>query len=174
MPIVRLKGADEAAYRRFLADFEQAGEPIIPAWFCDRSWSAARCAEEIEAQERGERLSYAQVPGTTRFLEVEGELVGVANFRQVLRGDLYRYAGHIGYSVAPSRRGRGHATELLRWAMAYGAERGIEALVVTVDPGNAASRRVVRKCGGLHVQTYTHEEKGREVMLFSLPTQSSR
>lgn len=170
MPVISLKASHEAAYRRFLADFEQAGEPIIPAWFCDRGWSAARCAEEVQAQERGERLAYGQVPGTTRFLEAQGELVGVANFRQRLEGDLFRYAGHIGYSVAPSARGRGHATELLRWAMAYGRGRGIEALVVTVDPGNLASRRVVRKCGGLLVQEYHHEAKGRDVMLFSLPT----
>ncbi len=170
MPVLSLTASHEAAYRAFLADFEAAGEDVIPAWFCPRGWSSARCAEHVDGQERGENLPYSGVACTTRFLEVEGRLVGVANFRQELRGDLFRYAGHIGYSVAPSHRGRGHATTLLEWARGYGRGLGIQALVVTVDPANLASRRVVRKCGGLFVQAYHHEVKGRDVMVFSVPT----
>jgi predicted acetyltransferase len=170
MGMVPLRGAHEAAYRGFLADFDAAGEPFIPGWFCPRDWSAERCGQHVAGQERGENLPYSGVPCTTRFLEIGGDLLGVANFRQQLRGDLYRYAGHIGYSVRPSARGRGHATTMLRWAMAYGRELGIEALFVTVDPANQASRRVVRKCGGLLVQEYEHEVKGRTVRLYALPT----
>ena len=56
----------------------------------------------------------------------------------------------IGYGIDEAFQGRGCATEAvqgaLRWAFRHPEVRAIEA---ETDPGNAASRRVLEKCGFL-------------------------
>lgn len=54
----------------------------------------------------------------------------------------------IGYSVVPSRRGRGYASEavggLTRWVL---AQPGVTKVVAGTVPGNGASERVLEKLG---------------------------
>jgi ribosomal-protein-alanine N-acetyltransferase len=54
----------------------------------------------------------------------------------------------IGYSVVPSRRNRGYASEavaaLLDWA---GQQPGVTAVVAGTDADNAASQRVLERAG---------------------------
>jgi predicted acetyltransferase len=57
--------------------------------------------------------------------------------------------GHIGYHVVRPWQGRGHATAMLRQALVKAAELGISPALLTVAPGNHASRRVIEKCGGV-------------------------
>ncbi len=52
------------------------------------------------------------------------------------------------YALLPSAWGRGLATEVAAALLAHGAaEHGLTTVVATVDPGNAASKRVLRKVG---------------------------
>ena len=54
----------------------------------------------------------------------------------------------IGYGIAPSRRGRGYATEALRAALLYVTAQGsVTAVVAGTDHDNPASRRVLEKAG---------------------------
>ena len=54
----------------------------------------------------------------------------------------------LGYGILEAYRGHGYATEAvslaLRWAFRHPAVRAVEA---ETDPGNAASQRVLQKCG---------------------------
>ena len=73
------------------------------------------------------------------------------------------FGGHVGYSVRPSARGNGIATELLRHAIDHLRGRGVAAFLITCDPLNVASARVIEKCGGvLHDQSYSAEH-GHEI-----------
>ncbi len=150
MEIVQLGLEHEAALRDFLADFAEAGEPRIPAYFSDPEWSHAEIVDTFAKQSRGEGLEEGWVPGTTLFLIHEGRILGVANLRHRLTEHLRRFGGHVGFSVRPSERGKGHATCLLEGVKGYArANLGIDWVLVTCDPKNVASARVIEKCGGV-------------------------
>ncbi len=54
----------------------------------------------------------------------------------------------VGYSVVPSRRRRGHATEALGALVAWAFEQpGVTAILAGTDPDNAGSQRVLRGAG---------------------------
>lgn len=57
--------------------------------------------------------------------------------------------GHIGYHVVYPWQRQGHATAMLRSALVRCRQLGIERVLLTVDPDNAASLGVVRRNGGV-------------------------
>ena len=62
--------------------------------------------------------------------------------------DALTWAGHIGYSVPPSKRGRGYAQELLDRLLQMGFDRGMQRIILTCDVDNDASRHIIEKAGG--------------------------
>jgi predicted acetyltransferase len=57
--------------------------------------------------------------------------------------------GHIGYHVVYPWQRQGHATRMLHLALARCVTLGIERVLLTVAPDNAASIAVVRRNGGV-------------------------
>ena len=91
-----------------------------------------------------------EVPSTFLFAFADGRIVGRASIRHSLDHPLGEMTGHIGYAVLPEFRGRGHATGILRLAIAHAREQlGIPRILVTCDAGNAASIRVIEKNDGV-------------------------
>lgn len=78
----------------------------------------------------------------------DGALVGFLAVRHALTDFLYNRVGHIGYSVRPTARGRGYATEALQLGLAHARSLGIESVLLTCAESNDASRAVIEKCGG--------------------------
>ena len=90
------------------------------------------------------------VPGTVYLaLDEQERLIGMVDIRHLLNDRLLQYAGHIGYSVRPSQRKRGCATEILRLALEQCRARGIERVRISCDRYNAASARVILANGGV-------------------------
>ena len=56
--------------------------------------------------------------------------------------------GHIGYSVAPWKRGRGYATRALALTLPLAAGQGLPWVELTADPENLASQKVILANGG--------------------------
>ena len=77
------------------------------------------------------------------------KLVGVTRLRTELDAYTYNYLGHIGFDVAPSERGQGYATHLLRQTLAKADERGLSKVLLICDVDNGAARRVIEKQGGI-------------------------
>ncbi|MDR2973898.1 MAG: GNAT family N-acetyltransferase [Propionibacteriaceae bacterium] len=59
------------------------------------------------------------------------------------------YAGHIGYSIRPSQRGKGYGTQQLRLALEACRGYGLALALLTCDQANEASRRTIMACGGV-------------------------
>jgi predicted acetyltransferase len=79
------------------------------------------------------------------------EYVGSLALRHELTEFLLREGGHIGYSVRPSARRRGHAREALRLALPLAREEvGLDRVLVTCRESNEASRRVIEANGGVY------------------------
>lgn len=95
----------------------------------------------------------AYVPATELWMVEGDEVVGRVSLRHELNELLFTWGGHIGYSVRPSARRRGHATAALAGMLGVCRERGIDPVLVTCDVDNVASRQVIEDAGGVHEDT---------------------
>ena len=77
-----------------------------------------------------------------------GHALGFLNLRLRLNEGLLNYAGHIGYSIRPSERGKGYAKEALRQGLQVAKEKNIKRALVTCSTENPASRAVILTNGG--------------------------
>jgi RimJ/RimL family protein N-acetyltransferase len=65
--------------------------------------------------------------------------------------------GHIGYSVVPWKRQRGHATRALALLLPLAREVGLPFVELTTDPDNIPSQRVITANGGVLVETFVKD-----------------
>lgn len=94
-----------------------------------------------------------------------GEL-GFADFRRAIEPAFD--VPEVGWSFAASAHGRGFASEGLRAALAWGdAHLDATKTVCIIDPENAASVRVARRCGFVDAGAVTY--KGSETLKFDRP-----
>jgi predicted acetyltransferase len=89
------------------------------------------------------------VPCTTRWLVSGRDYLARIAIRHRLTPYLLEVGGHIGYDTRPSARRRGHATEMLSASLPIARDLGIDAVLVTCDADNSASRRVIEANGGV-------------------------
>ena len=118
-----------------------------PGWIEPEAF--ARFVESVRADALPDtpRLEW-HVPCTTLWL-VDGEVyLGRIAIRHVLTDFLLEVGGHIGYDVRPSARRQGHATAMLRGALPWARDLGIDPALVTCDDDNVGSVRVIEAAGG--------------------------
>lgn len=78
-----------------------------------------------------------------------GAVVGFLALRVELNAWLLEQGGHVGYSVVPSHRRRGHAVRALGLAVRRAGELGLPRVLVTCDDDNIASARTIETGGGV-------------------------
>ena len=101
-------------------------------------------------EEQGLNLAEGRVPCTHRWL-VDGDraVVAVTRLRHNIDTPfLANEAGHIGYDVAPSWRGKGYGHRALQAALGEAHALGIERVLLFADESNEASRRTIERQGG--------------------------
>ena len=80
-------------------------------------------------------------------VDMENEIVGIINIRYDMT-DFYKNSGHIGYSVAPDKRGQGCAAEMLRVVLEKARERGMTEVKLVCAADNIPSKKTILACGG--------------------------
>jgi len=93
-----------------------------------------------------------RVPYTMRWWTDGTTYLGRLSIRHRLTASLEAVGGHVSYDVRPSRRREGHATAMLAAALPVAAGLGLEALLITCEETNVASRRVIEHNGGVAVE----------------------
>ncbi|HET6560965.1 MAG TPA: GNAT family N-acetyltransferase [Marmoricola sp.] len=171
---MRLVDPDPRYHRSFLAmldEFAAAGEEHyvrLPSWGAegavpevDFTRDSIEDADEFAAlvgflleQRQGDALRpRAYVPWTELWMVDGDEVVGRISLRHELNELLFMWGGHIGYSVRPSARRRGHATAALAGMLEVCREMDIDPVLVTCDVDNVASRRTIEGAGGVYEDT---------------------
>ena len=96
-----------------------------------------------------------RLPGYHRWLW-DGAFCGSIGFRwQPGTPDLPPHVlGHIGYAVVPWKRSCGYAKLALRMLLPVAAREGLPYVLLTTDPDNVASQRVIEANGGELVERF--------------------
>lgn len=79
----------------------------------------------------------------------DDRLVGFIQLRHSLNKELLSDGGHIGYSIRPTERRKGYASEMLKLCLKEARELGLSSVLITCDVDNIASETVIRKAGGV-------------------------
>ncbi|MCX5195481.1 GNAT family N-acetyltransferase [Streptomyces sp. NBC_00249] len=94
-------------------------------------------------------LEQGRVHATYWWIAEGDTYLGAIDLRHYLNGFLLDAGGHIGYSVRPSARGRGLAGWALGEVLHEAKLLGMDRVLLTCDPGNAASERTIERAGGV-------------------------
>lgn len=73
---------------------------------------------------------------------------------------LEKYAGHIGYSVCPTERRKGYATQMLRLALPECKALGLDRVLISCVEGNEGSKRTILRNGGVYESTVFEPGEG--------------
>lgn len=152
--------ADETAARAANESMKSDGSLFLLDWNETTQWP--QWLKTINEHRRGLSLSVGRVPAVQLVADVDGDIVGSVRVRFSLNKELERTGGHIGYGVLPAQRRRGYATEILSQALVVARSQGVDRVLVTCFEDNAASARVIEKCGGVleDVITIEHDARG--------------
>ncbi len=108
------------------------------------------------------------VPATQFFFirKFDNRLVGMIQVRHHFNDYLEKYAGHIGYSVRPSERRKGCAKRMLKMALSFCREIGIERVLITCNDGNIGSEKTILANGGVYESTVHEPSENQDLKRF--------
>ena len=141
--------ADKETILEMMAEFEQSQSAHDGGFWDAENFVYEEWLESNQNHEMGIGLPENRVPSIQFVLfDKSGHALGFLNLRLRLNEGLLNYAGHIGYSIRPSERGKGYAKEALRQGLQVAKEKNIKRALVTCSTENPASRAVILTNGG--------------------------
>lgn len=147
------------AYRREFLETEGSmdGCGSLRRFETTREW-----LDQVEALRRPETTPPQLVPSTQYIYvrESDSKVVGVIQIRHCFNEFLENYAGHIGYSVCPTERRKGYATQMLRLALPECKALGLDRVLISCVEGNEGSKRTILRNGGVYESTVFEPGEG--------------
>lgn len=146
------------SWQRCVQDFDGSamdgsGSWMVEGFAADRASFQALAAVAEADRYRQHTTASGSVPCSWFWIgngDVDDPITGFVALRHTLDNEfLARVGGHIGYSVRPSRRRRGHAAAALALALDKARELGLDRVLVTCREDNAASAAVIEGGGGV-------------------------
>jgi len=106
----------------------------------------------IEKNSCEETVMDGLVPATTYLAvrKADNQVVGMIDIRHHLNEFLLNSGGHIGYSVRPTERQKGYATEMVRLALVACRDKlNLSKVLITCNKENIASAKTILANGGV-------------------------
>lgn len=97
----------------------------------------------------------------------DDKIIGMIDLRHTLN-DFLKDFGHCGYSVRPSERKKGYATEMLRQLIGVAKKIGMAELQISVEKTNIGSIKVIEKNGGVYERSFTYENELADIYKISI------
>ena len=156
----------EAEALAFKKEFIDNGEQTINgSELLDQMDSYDEWLKSVSDNTSQETVNPSWVVTDTYFAFDENDrLVGVIDLRHELKGFLKDF-GNSGYSVRPSERRKGYATEMLRLIIERAAEIGLGKLQLSVERTNEPSVKTILKNGGKYERSFTFEGEDADVYM---------
>ncbi len=142
-------------YRR---EFLDSGDSMDGTGSLRRMEDPLAFIQKCKDYEMPETLPEGRVLATQFMLvrKSDDRLLGMIQVRHYFNDYLEKYAGHIGYSVRPSERRKGYAKEMLKMALPFCREIGLDKVLITCIGGNIGSEKTILANGGVYEST-VHE-----------------
>lgn len=93
-------------------------------------------------------------------------IVGIIDFRHELN-DFLKDFGNCGYSVRPSERRKGYATEMLKLVLEHARQIGMDKVQLSVERSNEASVKTITKNGGKYERSFEFENEKADVYMIN-------
>jgi len=164
-PTLEMK-EEAMAYRQ--AHFD-AGEHVISgSELLDQTEDYAQWVQDVAANTSPETVNPAWVVTDTFFAVDENDsIVGIIDLRHSLN-DFLQDFGNVGYSVKPSERRKGYATEMFRQVREIARQAGMQELHMAVHRDNEPSVKTIVNAGGVVCRSFIAEEKWADMYLIQL------
>jgi len=117
------------------------------------------------AYARGEQLPKGWTPISTYFCIEHGVILGSIRVRLGSNDYIENVIGHVGYETRPSARGKGVAKFMLSNIQKTALTKDV---IITCDPANVASRKVIESCGAEFLNEYYYEAEHQQVRRYRL------
>lgn len=146
----RLSDSDEPQFLRAVREWPvNDGMEFAPKYVPTESFISY--VHRLDAFAAGVNLPDRWVPSETLFGFVGQTIVGRLQLRFRLNDFLWNVGGQIGYVVLPRFRRRGFAREMLRQGLERASQADLKRVLITCDPTNYASRRLIETAGGIRI-----------------------
>lgn len=159
--------AEALAYKQAHFDF---GETVIDgSELLDRIEDYGEWLARVTANAKEDTVAPDWVLTDTFFAvrESDQHIIGIIDLRHQLKGFLQDF-GHCGYSVRPSERNQGYATEMLAQICAIAKAQGLTELQLAAEPDNRPSVRTIEKNGGVYCRSFPFGDGMADVYMISL------
>ncbi len=81
--------------------------------------------------------------------EADNRVIGLVQIRYALNEFLKKHAGHLGFSIRPLERRKGHGAKMLAASLPLCKSLGIDNVLLVCYAENEASRKTILKNGGI-------------------------
>jgi len=99
--------------------------------------------------------------------ESDEKIVGIVDLRYELN-EFLKDLGHCGYSVRPTERNKGYATEMLAQICEKARIYGLQQLQLSVEKDNFTSIKTILKNGGKYIRNFSFGDEIADIYIINL------